>query len=266
METHRLLFELSHPLRFGMIHVLAREPRRLTDIAEQVDANPPEVSRHLNRLGEAGIVQRNPEGTYSLAPTGHIVMKCLPSLEFLASHSEFFQKHDLSLLPAHFVSRLGDLKNGDLREGAFNNMDLVRRILERADDWCRILTAEALVTAPWGLLSDLERGVDYRILVNEAFRFPEHKQAVQEQPTPVMEHIHAVIRRVPQIPAALAATEKEAIVAFLGLDGNLDYTAGFYSKDEVFGGWCSDLVDYLWKRGKPWVGSFLQSRGQRPPT
>jgi len=64
METHQLLFKLSHSVRFEIIHTVDEKPERLTMIGEQADKNNPEVSRHLDRLKKSNLVDKDKDGYY----------------------------------------------------------------------------------------------------------------------------------------------------------------------------------------------------------
>jgi predicted transcriptional regulator len=258
MEARKLLFELSHPVRYDILHVISKKPTRLTKIAELVDANKPEVSRHLDRLKEVGVIEKDVEGAFRIAPMGHLIMNCLPNIEFIAQRSEFFQNHDLSLLPPQFISRLGDLKESELKEGAFGNIEFTKGILEGTEKRIRVVTREALGTAPKGLLWDLKRGVDYKLVVSEDFEFPIaiHKCREGGYPEEILDLMIDITRFIPSIPVASVVNEKEAVVAFPARDGNMDYSVGFYSTDEYFMRWCWDLIEFLWEQGTRWKGTL----------
>jgi predicted transcriptional regulator len=54
---------------------------------------------------------------------------------------------------------------------------------------------------------------------------------------------------LPELPAIVAITEKEAGVCFMQLGGKVDY-AGFFGADPVFHRWVKDLFMYYWENGK----------------
>jgi predicted transcriptional regulator len=259
METRELLFELAHPIRYGIVQEIAHGPKRLTKLAVLVDASTPEVSRHLERLGEVGITEKNAEGSYSLAPIGKIIVNCLPAFEFVARESEYLQSHDLSRLPSPFLSRLGDLGAGEIRHGELSNIELVLGILRRARRRLRVLTLESFHTSsPDGgtSLSGIGLNMDYRLVVDRRYRF-RHTQHPGGPPSPELKE---VARVVTNIPAASVATESEAAIAFPARNGKLDYSVGLYSTHGPFVAWCSELTDYLWERGER-----IGVSPQRPP-
>jgi len=53
---------------------------------------------------------------------------------------------------------------------------------------------------------------------------------------------------LPEIPAIVAITEKEAVVCFCFLEGRVDY-ASFFGKDLTFRNWVKELFLYYWDKG-----------------
>ncbi|WP_405484131.1 DUF5937 family protein [Streptomyces sp. NBC_00009] len=61
LVRHRIK-ALQEPLRIDLCHTLLREPMTTTELAEQYEMTPPQMSRHLRRLREAGIVVTHRRG------------------------------------------------------------------------------------------------------------------------------------------------------------------------------------------------------------
>ncbi len=250
------MFELSHPVRFEIFHLIADEPMRMTDIAKTVDANMPEVSRHLDRLQETGLIEKVVEGSYRASPMGHIILNCLPSLEFLASHKEFFLRHDLSSIPGPFLSRIGDLGRGEKKKGAMNNLNLAKKIIENAEERLIIVTHETMPEFDAAVLERTSKGVEYFGLCDyELFNSIDMSEMTPE----VKELVLKTVRVVQAVPIAGVASEKEAVVTFLDRDGKLDYSVCFYSTDEDFRSWCLDFMNYMWRAGMSWMSAVTRA-------
>ena len=52
------------------------------------------------------------------------------------------------------------------------------------------------------------------------------------------------------VRVAMAINETIAGICFPGIDGKIDFSAGFLGKDPSFRGWCNDLFDYYWSRSR----------------
>lgn len=118
-------------------------------------------------------------------------------------------------------------------------------MLRRAEKKVRLLTVESFNTpSPDGgsPLANMEERLDYRLVIDERYNFP----GAGGEPS---DSLRELTRRVQRIPAASVVTEGEAAIPFPARDGNLDYSAGFYSSDQRFMRWCSDLIEFLWEEG-----------------
>ncbi len=243
MEISELLFELSHPTRLEILRLITETPMRLTKIADRVSANNPEVSRHLERLRAAGLVEREPESAYLASPLGHFVLSSLSGLDFLARHSDYFRDHDLSLLPDPFVGRLGELNACERAEGTYvgieRGMEIYRQSEERFSSFAPEFLPDSVEVVP-DVREKLSQGVTFRTIVEPTFRLPPSLEL-----TP-----HYRFRVVPKLPLGLGVSEKEAMIVFPDLMGRMDLTVTFSSHDERFLRWCEDLVEWLWSRGE----------------
>lgn len=66
-----VLKALAHPLRFGLVELLASGEKCVCDLVEEVGASQPLVSHHLAVLKKAGLVHDRQDATwvyYSLDP------------------------------------------------------------------------------------------------------------------------------------------------------------------------------------------------------
>ena len=62
MSVQKLLFEMSNPNRLEILQELKERSMKLSDIARSLDNHVSETSRHLQRLRELGLVQKEGEG------------------------------------------------------------------------------------------------------------------------------------------------------------------------------------------------------------
>lgn len=57
---------LGEPFRLRLLQSLSRSEKTVTELVEDLDANQPNVSKHLNLLLEGGLVSRRKQGTSSI--------------------------------------------------------------------------------------------------------------------------------------------------------------------------------------------------------
>ena len=251
MHTHELLFELSHPIRYEILQLLADEPLRLTKIGEKVDANNPEVSRHLDRLKNAKIVAKNADGYYSATAFGEMIFCLMPAISFIAAHPDFFTEHDLSHLPPGFMSRLGELESCEVVEGTTINFYRMDEMSRKAKKKIYTVSKESVTELSEENMEDFKKVIADDFFLR--FMFPESQledqnlmKLVNNSPTP-----ERYFRVVPEAPLFCTICDDEAMIAFLGMNGKTDFSVSFYSKDPAVLRWCEDLLNYHWEHGKP---------------
>lgn len=244
METQQLLFELCHETRYRILNALAHEPQRLTRIGELVDANNPEVSRHLDRLKNAGLVEKEPEGTYRLSPMGVVVLTILPGLSFVAHNADHLRDHDLSGLPPSFIARLGELASGRKEEGVFNSIQHGLDIARLAKEKILIFTREPNMEFRRIINERINEGVHFRMVVEKNFRFLPTDQV------PSLPEYRQNTRGVERIPIMFILSEDQAGIGFPDRKGVFHFSETLFSTDSAFKNWCEDLFEYLWSQSE----------------
>jgi predicted transcriptional regulator len=250
MKTHELLFELSHPIRYEIMQLLVDRPMRLTKIGEKVDANNPEVSRHLDRLKNADLVDKNSDGSYYTTSFGEIIMPIIPSLSFVAAHPDYFLEHDLSMLPPEFIRRLGELESCEILEGTTINLHGMEQ--KGSSSKVRIYTiSNEFVTA---ITEEHFAGFDQMVLNGFIFRWilPE-SQLEDKNLMALADHFgtsqNEYFRVIPKVPLFCSIIDEEIMISFLDKKGKADFSVGFNSADPVPLRWGKNLFDNLWDCG-----------------
>jgi len=250
MHTHELLFELSHPIRYGIMKILAKEPTRLTKIGEHMEANNPEVSRHLDRLRSVGLIMKRPDNHYCISPFGSLALNYLTGLDFIAEHLMYFQDHDLSDLPQSFIFRLGELGECVRHEGALTNIHTMAELIRGTEKHIRVIFNEMSLELDPIFHDRMEQGVDWQLVIDRTLDFS------TSHGIPDKVESHERIRVVEMIPGMMLCSEKMASIMFPDITGKIDYSVAYTSSDPSFLEWCEDLFNHLWEQGKNLLHHF----------
>lgn len=245
MEKFKLLFELSSSERINIMLEIQKQRLKLSHISKKLDMTVTETSRHLQRLSEAKLVEKEVEGSYKLTQFGELTLSLLPGFDFISKHRDYFTTHTISHLPHEFMSRIGDLVNCTFEDDVMVAFHGVENMIQEAQEYVWILSNQILISTIPFLEKAIKRGVEFRLILPEDVIPPP-----SFQPPPV---ITKVIKRkvLKRVDVAIAMSEKEARgVTFPTTDGRIDYM-GFGSTDESSHKWCRDLFLYYWERAKP---------------
>lgn len=236
----KLFFELASESRLSILRELRAENLKMNKIASRLDVTATEAFRQLQRLSEAMLVQRQPEGSFAITCYGKLVLHLCSSFEFASKHREYFLTHDVWRIPMQFVNRLGELSQTKLIMDAMENINMGERMFIEAEQYAWGL-AEGRVPELMDPIMDekIRKGLKLKMLIPES----------DLSTVPAMKIPNVELRGASDIPAIIGITEKEATVCFRFIGGRVDY-AGFSGKDPTFLNWAKDLFLYYWKKAK----------------
>jgi len=241
MDTHQLMFELSHPVRFNILRAIENEPQRMTRICELIEANSPEVSRHLERLKKAHLVSKEPEGAYRISPLGKMTLALLPGFTFIANNDVFFRDHDLTGIPPSFIANIGDLRSGVHEHGVFAAIKRGVKMTENAQEHIYFVTNESSHEFDAVLEEKHKLDLDIRYILDIGYPF------TTTPPRGWNPDIYKNLRIYDGIPAMIGGTENEASICFKSTRGECDFQSSFFSREKPFVQWVNDLFEHLWE-------------------
>ena len=233
-SIERLFFELSSESRLDILHELREKSLKMQEVARRLDVTATEAFRQLQRLSEAQLVQRQPEGSYVNTSYGTLVLHLATSLGVASKYREYFLAHDIWRIPIQFIERIGEISETSLIMDTMGNISKLEQIIGGAEEFLWGI-GEGRFTETMGktAIEQSGRGVEYRVL----------------SPLPAGRMQNLENRTLSDIPVVMALTEKEAVICLRFTDGRMDY-AGFSGKDPTFLSWAKDLFLFYWDRGK----------------
>jgi predicted transcriptional regulator len=238
--VEKLFFELASNSRMSILRELNSKDLKMQEVSRQLDITPTEAFRQLNRLSEAGLIQRRPEGSYDLTQYGKVVLYISTVHEFAFHHRQYILTHDLERLPAHFVSRMGALSNVELVLNPMDSIDRSQKVLREVGEFAWGIAEGNPPEMTRELMEDnLRRGIRFKLII------PSH--LLPPSPSHLPPNIE--LRGISEVPMVTILTERTAVACFRSTDGRMDY-AGFFGDDPMFREWVKDLFLFYWDQGK----------------
>ena len=237
----KLLFELSSSERMNVLLELQKQRLKLSHISKKLDMTVTEASRHLQRLSEAKLIQKDVDGSYELTPFGTLTLSLLSGPNFVSEHRQYFLEHDVSYLPSEFISRIGELSASSLgTRDIMMGFRLVEIMLQEASEYIWILSDQVFTSGVPIIDEKMKSSFEFR------FIFPENLV-----PPPGVKPVPGTQRRtLSKVEEIILMTDKEVMFGFPDVNGRIDYLL-FVSKDLKFHRWCRDLFLYRWEQAKP---------------
>lgn len=123
----KLFVELASPARLKILELLTEAPHTIADLTPKIEVSRPEISRHVARLVDQGVVQQ--EGRkYTLAPFGEVLVMLLAPLQFVVQYPDFFQTHRVELPPL-LLLQINALNHAELVQGVGQVMIKLQELL-----------------------------------------------------------------------------------------------------------------------------------------
>ena len=240
MEENNELFELSNKHRRRIIELVQENPRRHTDLLNELKIAPAEVTRHLQRLVNSKYLAKDPGSQFALTPYGKTLFQQLEISEFINENSKFFDTQDLSTIPIELLS-YSVMKEAETLKGPMKVFEKIFQITTEASDFIYCILPEPVDPLILEHSQQLTRGLEMRLIFQEGGCMPteysDHRMMSLE------------IRDMPGAPISMGVTEKEAVVIFPDIKGKLVFGYGLTERKEEFLKWCWLLFEHYWTLG-----------------
>ncbi len=249
-RLYDLNFDLSNEDRFSILYMLVERPMKLTGLSKEIGVTHQQCARHLNRLVKTGLVVKDPEGFYCLAPYGELTLRQYRGQLFTAKHRDYFNKHLLTDIPDSFVSRLGELSNSTYIDDVMAVFKNIERLFMEAEEYVWRITDSYLMMVVPSCVAATEKGVELRLIEPKNIAYPPDgdERDFFEKAWRKGLFLNRILEKV---DVFLAMSEREvATISFPTMDGRFDYH-GFTSTDVQMREWCSDLFEYYWGKAEP---------------
>jgi predicted transcriptional regulator len=248
-----LLFILASIDRLTLLSEIAIEKRRLTQLTAKLSATPQETSKHLTRLRDAKLIEKDSDGFFGLTAFGKIIVNLLPSIRFVTENREYFLSHDTSSLPLEFIERLGELQENEYGDNVGAILVHLQQVVQDAEEYIWLMADHPLGRQEYVTKSEkLESSstVTWRVIIPavSSIDWAELRRTVVTHKGRIEYHL---VEDPDDIKAGIALNEKIAGLTFPSTTGKLDFNSGFRSSNPLFRKWCQDLFVFHWnKKGK----------------
>lgn len=231
------LFEFSNPDRFAILTGLRQASLTPSGISKRWDIRPSEVTRHLHRLEEAGLIHRQARNEVTITGSGRLIISHLEDLEFLRINHTYFDEHDLDAVPEQFRT-LRPLAGVEVITNPLEFLGRMMDAVSSAKQFVWTMATEVELPLHRDNLAQLGTGVRFRFLVQEGCVIP-----------PVyLEAEEIEIRYLLEVPLGLKITDRVGCL-ILPKQGHIVYDGVLWSGEESFVTWLRWIYYNYWNQG-----------------
>lgn len=241
--------ELSGEQRLEILLKLLDKQTKISTIAKELGATVPEVYRNFERLVNADLISKNPDGSYSITSLGKILGSQISTVNFLLRNKKYFKNHDFEQLPLKFIHRIGVLDKGEIINGFVKVQERCNEIYENAEQYIYNILFEVPYTPDVMeiLIKKLTDRTKIRSIFSESAIIPKERKFMIDK-MGFKEYIQsgAIERKMKKdVSTIVILNEKEAGIMF-PTNGEVDVSKAIFSKDPLFHEWCLDYFNYNW--------------------
>ncbi len=254
-----LFMELASESRRSILHILERKNEKLSKIADALGITIQEAHRNSVRLAKCGLIDKKPDGSFSLTPLGKTIITQVASFSFPMKHKNYFEKHMTGDIPVKHVRRIGDLEKSELITGMGPVLENWKRIGRDAKEFIRIITSEYPLDMAKTYVDNAISGTSFHYVFGHNTTVPHGREELLKEASWRKMMTEGFIQRkmVENVQVCVTVTEKDACVFFPDLSGNTDMMVGLFSRDPAFMEWCSDYFLHVWENADPFEESKL---------
>ena len=247
-NTEKTFFELASQQRLAIIFRLNEKKAKISQLARDLEITMQEAHRNVSRLQQAGLIEKNSEGIFSLTTFGNTIIKQIPTFNYLSKHKEYFSEHILGELPIKFVMRLGALDNCEYVKGVVAILERWKDIYREADQFIYEIVPQVPIDLIEPAVNRVKQGIKFSYVLPRNVIIPKgRKELLKKLGHSELLNKGAIERRmVDSVQVAVILNELHAAVLFPTQKGETDMNMIFYSSDPVFHEWCLDYFRYRW--------------------
>jgi len=239
-----LLFEVSNEVRLTILQMLRGGATTVTSLAKELDISNQECSRHVSRLQDSGLAEKDPDGMYRLTEFGKLFLKQIEGPMFTSENREYFTSHTVDRVPEAFIARIGELKGSLYVDDVMAVFQNIQEACHESEEYIWMVTDHHLNLVHPHLQAAVDRGIEFRMIEPEVVEHAPHVEVLPRVRP-------GEVRGLEGVDVFIVISEKEAAaLAFPETEGDYDYL-GFTSRDEGTLKWCKELFLYYWDKARP---------------
>jgi predicted transcriptional regulator len=239
----------SSNIRIKIMILLNSQPLSLSELAKEIgEVSKSEISRHLARLNEQGLIEKDAltVRNHKLTSFGEAITTLIAPLNFINTYGSYFKDHSLKDLSPGLLKNIEELNEAILVNGTGRVVSEIKNLFETTKNeiWAMYSTGFPFEN------SKIHKG---KFILNTDYYLSD---VVTRKNTLVLKNLrweNISFRLLPRITVGMAIFDRNeaAIITFPRIDLSADINSIFIIKDSIGIMYAQRLWNYFWNLGKP---------------
>ncbi len=253
-----ILFELASSERLSILFRLKEQTGNLSKLSRDLNILVQEVHRNINRLLEAGLVKKESTSVYSLTTLGETVLGQVTSLKFVSNHKDYFKDHMLGNIPLKFVQRIGALTSCKYLNNSVSLLVYQKNLFDKTENVVYAILPMVHSHVIESIMPIIRKDIKLNYILPHSAAIPRRRHAQWHSEFAKFLNKGTIQRKmVDTLQIAMIMNEKQAIVMFSLLKGEIDINSAFVGDNSVFYEWSLDYFSHTWQNAKQYNSKKL---------
>jgi predicted transcriptional regulator len=253
-EAEETFRQLANSHRLQIMFFLHKQTGKMSTLSRILKMSMQDAKRNLDNLLSEGLVERDSRGIFSLTTYGSMIVRQIPSMDFLSRNKEYFSDHNFGEIPDKFIHRIGELNDSKFVKGYVTVIEKIKGMYADAEEYIYGMLPEVSLELVEAIVFKIKaKRIRFSYILPERAIVPKVSHELVKDSNYIQLSHQGLIngRMIRRISAAVVVTDKQGAVMFPYEDGETDIRSMFVndnirSDDGLFQEWCVDFFKHNW--------------------
>jgi predicted transcriptional regulator len=253
-EAEETFRQLANSHRLQIMFFLHKQTGKMSTLSRILKMSMQDAKRNLDNLLSEGLVERDSRGIFSLTTYGSMIVRQIPSMDFLSRNKDYFSDHNFGEIPDKFIHRIGELNDCKLVKGYVTVIEKIKSMYGDAEEYIYGMLPEVSLELVEAIIFKIKaKRIRFSYILPEKAIVPKVSHELVKDSNYIQLSHQGLIngRMIKRISAAVVVTDKQGAVMFPHEDGETDIRSMFVndnirSDDGLFQEWCVDFFKHNW--------------------
>ncbi|HEY7108329.1 MAG TPA: transcriptional regulator [Nitrososphaeraceae archaeon] len=253
-EAEETFRQLANSHRLQIMFSLHKQEEKMSGLSKILNISIQDAKRNLDNLLNEELIERDSTGSFSLTTFGSMIVRQIPSMDFLSRNKAYFSDHNFGEIPDKFIHRIGELNESKFVKGYVAGIEKIKDMYREAEEYIYGMLPEVSLELVEAIVDKIKaKRIRFSYILPEKAIVPKVSHELVKDSNYIQLSHQGFIngRMIKRIGAAVVVTDKQGAVMFAHDNGDTDLRTmfigeGIKSNNDLFHEWCVDFFKHNW--------------------